>query len=514
MQRRLPFILLVLLSLALCAANIVFGNLNLDEGWYLNAALLVADGKEPYRDFFFTQAPFMPHVYALLSPLWRHFGVLGGRIVTAVFGYMAVILASLAVRGAVPANRRNLASLSVFALLACNIYHSYFTVIPKTYALASFFLSLGAFLLSRIDGGRGHSLRDRLLAIFAACAMVAATMTRLSLGVALAAAGLWLLLSARRLGFLWLFYGVAGFLVLGVVFPPIALNGPQDPFIFANFFHGARAGGGLSMAAGAVSRLARNYMPFALFALGAIFLRRKGFSLRSSLPPQTGLFAIIFAALFIIHILTPFPYDDYQVPGMPLLACAIVSVFLNALPEDDRVGRLLPSAILAIAVLFAFTSTINEDWFVARKDRFWVVMKKEPDLFKLREAGRVLREATDEGDCILTTDTYLAVEAGRPVPPGFEMGPFGYFPELSDKESAYYHVLNRNLLSETAASCGAKVAAFSGYSFAMAAPAMTQVPEDERAAIMADVTRGYRKTVAFPDFGQEHTRLEIWELKQ
>jgi hypothetical protein len=44
---------------------------------------------------------------------------------------------------------------------------------------------------------------------------------------------------------------------------------------------------------------------------------------------------------------------------------------------------------------------------------------------------------------LLTQDTYLAVEAGRRVPAGFELGPFGYFPDLDDATAARCHVLNR-----------------------------------------------------------------------
>ena len=41
------------------------GRLNQDEGWYLYASRLVYEGRLPYRDFAFFQAPFLPYVYGL-----------------------------------------------------------------------------------------------------------------------------------------------------------------------------------------------------------------------------------------------------------------------------------------------------------------------------------------------------------------------------------------------------------------------------------------------------------------
>lgn len=509
MERRFGIVALGLLATLLAAANIVLGDLNLDEGWYLNAALLVADGKAPYRDFFFTQAPLLPDVYALLSPLWRPFGIVGGRMVTAIIGIAAALAAAAAVRPAVPEKRKGLASAMVFALLACNIYHSYFTVIPKTYALASLMISLGALAASRMrDAGCG--MRNATLAAASGFAMAAAAAARLSLGVALAAGGVALLAQRRRLGPAWLFYGIGGLAGLGLLLAPRALAAP-DAFMFANFFHGARAGGGIAMVLGSASRLARNYWPMAMlvFACGAIVHA----DARPAVGPADGAWRMgagwgaVFAAVFVVHILSPFPYDDYQVPAMPLLACGVVSLAMCALPESERLDRALWTALPLIAWFAALTSPLNESWLVVRKDRFWVEIKEEPDILRVARVGRMLRQSTPDGAPILTTDTYLAVEAGRPVPQGFEMGAFGYFPALSDEEARKYHVLNRNVMAETAADCGAPCAAFSGYAFAMAAPAMTRIGEAEREELLALAMREYKKTGEVRDFGQEHTTL-------
>ena len=48
----------------LVLASVWLGGLNQDEGWYLYAANLVAEGKMLYRDFFYTQGPLLPIIYS------------------------------------------------------------------------------------------------------------------------------------------------------------------------------------------------------------------------------------------------------------------------------------------------------------------------------------------------------------------------------------------------------------------------------------------------------------------
>ncbi|MDD5704862.1 MAG: hypothetical protein PHR35_02990, partial [Kiritimatiellae bacterium] len=195
------------LALTLYAANLWFGNLNQDEGWYLYAAWQWAAGCVPYRDFFFTQGPVMPAVYGWLSPLWQSQGVAGGRALTAVLGLLAALATAKLAASAVPRGRRQAAALTAFLLTAGNVHHAYFTTIPKTYALASLLLTAGILLLSR--AGRP---RSAWLAAPAALLLAAAAGTRLSLGLALPVGGAHLLLQARRAPWAWLWFGVGGLL--------------------------------------------------------------------------------------------------------------------------------------------------------------------------------------------------------------------------------------------------------------------------------------------------------------
>ena len=507
-----------LLALALYVLNLWLGNLNQDEGWYLYAALERAAGRLPYRDFFFSQGPLMPRVYGLLSPFWAPFGVAGGRAVTALLGLGGAGLAAWLAARSAPRGRGLACAVTALLLTAGNVYHSYFTTIPKTYALASLLLLAGVAALWQPSGSRAAwcvGLGGLLLA-GAAC-------TRLSLGIALPVAGCFLLFHARRWKGAWLGFGVGGLAGLALLLGPV-LATDSDAFRFSNFFHASRGTEGLLFAAGSVSRLIRHYLPLAALALAALALR--GWAGRAPRhpdtevpPPGLGLALLIFAAVFVVHLLSPFPYDDYQVPVMPLAALATSIAFWRALPANSdtviegRRQRVLVAVLLAWAALGAGTSTLNEEWMIVGKDRFWVVRKSQPDLALLRATGREIAAQVPPEAYLLTQDTYLAVEARRRVPPGFEMGPFSYFPELGDADAQRYHVLNARRLATTLAAGQAPVIALSGYGLALAAPVMTPVPEPQIAAFLEIIGRRYRLVRTIEHFGQAHTPLKIWIRK-
>ncbi|NLF86250.1 MAG: hypothetical protein GX571_09120, partial [Lentisphaerae bacterium] len=507
-----------LLALALHLLNLWLGNLNQDEGWYLYAALEQAAGRLPYRDFFFSPGPFMPRVYGLLAPLWAPLGVAGGRALTALLGLGGAGLAAwLAARGA-PRGRRLACAVTAWLLTAGNVYHSYFTTIPKTYALASLLLLAGLAALWHPGGPRAawRAGLGGLLLAGAAC-------TRLSLGIALPVAGLFLLLHARRWKGAWLGFGLGGAAGLALLLGPVLVRAP-DQFLFANFFHATRGTEGLLFAAGSVSRLIRNYLALAALALAALALH--GWSGRDSrspdtkaAPPGLGLALLIFASVFVVHLLSPFPYDDYQVPVMPLLALATAIVFWRTLPAngdaviEGRRQRVLVAVLLAWAALGAGTSTLNEEWMIVGKDRFWVVKKTKPDLAVLRATAREIAARVPATEPLLTQDTYLAVEARRRVPPGFEMGPFSYFPGLNDEEALRYRVLNARRMKEALTSGRAPVVALSGYGLAIEAPVMTPVPAATAAAFLETLEQNYRLERTVRHFGQAHTPLRIWIRK-
>jgi hypothetical protein len=502
----------LLLAVVLYAANLWFGLLNQDEGWYLYAALETLRGHLPYRDFFFTQGPVLPLVYGVLAPLWSPAGVLGGRALTALLGLGGCLLAAFLAARAVAAPRRLAAGTLVLAFLAVNVYHSYFTTIPKTYALAACLLLGGYAVLT----GAGQPRRAWLAAI-AGVLLAAAAGTRLSLGVLLAVTGFWLLWHRRAFGWAWFWFGIGGGAGLALIYGPSVLQA-REQFLFANSFHAAREGGrSLLFVAGSVARAIRGYLPLALFGVAlaawqAWTPRRDDTPAADARPSWPGLWLLSFAAVFAVQLLSPYPYDDYQVPIFPLLAAAVAVLAVQA--TADALRPAVVWVAVAGAILAAVASPINQDWFLLRQDRFWAVKRAPSDLAKLRQVGRQLREIAPADRPLLTQDTYLAVEARRRVPAGLELGPFGYFPELDDAKAARCRVLNRAGLLRLLRQTDAPVAAFSGYALAIGAPSMKELSPEAQSELWQAVADRYDQIDTVPDFGQGATKLGIWTLRE
>lgn len=507
--------------LAVCAAVLAvwFGGLNQDEGWYLYAAQMVRAGKLPYRDFFYTQGPTMPFVYAVLAPVWGMssplHGLLGGRVVTLALGFLATFCAVALVRKLVPPNRRPLGGFAVFALLGGNLYHLYFTAIPKTYALGSLFLLGGLLLIAHgICGGVRRGAGSALLLAAGGFSLACATGTRISLLLILPVVGCVLLVRFRafRWGFLW--FGLGGVAGLALTYgffacDPASLRG----LLAAQNYHAARGGFDPFFALGSVSRLARGYaaLGVVLFAGCALWMRREGGNVSAGEAYGDGQRAVLwmlglgFAAVFLLQLSAPFPYDDYQVPIMGMLTVLIVAGFARRAAAP----RAAMWFVALAAGLVSFTSPMLQEWATYGQDRFWSQKKDMTELAKLRLVGRELQALDPQGTTLLTQDLYLAVETGRTVPPGLEMGPFSYFPEMKTEEARAVHVLNRELMTQLLASAPCTAAAASGYGFAIAAPTCVQVPFEEQTRFFELLKTHYELRSTEPNFGQNATTLLV-----
>ena len=500
----LPWLLAAGVALCVAYFSIWFGSLNQDEGWYLYAAQMVRAGKMPYRDFFFTQGPALPFVYSTLAGVWAPgsllSGLLGGRVVTFLLGLCATACAVGLARRLVPEDRRGKVSLVVFALLACNVYHVYFTTIPKTYALGSLFLLAGFLLLSRRSP-------------FAACAgglsLAFATGTRISLILILPVVGVTLLVRFREFGWRFLWFGIGGAVGLFLMYGFFAIDPvSRAALLAAQSYHAARGGFDPFFALGSVSRLARGYAALGMVLFGVLMTRRPA-PAEPRLPAEQSamqwMLGLSFASVFLLQLSAPFPYDDYQVPVMGLLTVLIASWYC-------RRGGAAWFAVLA-ACLVSFASPQLQEWTTFAPDRFWSQKKGMSELAKLREMGRVVNALDPGGTDILTQDLYLAVETGRTVPPSLEMGPFSYFPDLPTDEARKVHVLNRELMESLLESAPCGIAASSGYMFAISAPTCSETPFEEQTRLLKALKRHYDLMYVEPNFGQNATTLLLLTRK-
>ena len=475
----------------LAFAAVWLGALNQDEGWYLYAARLVSEGKTPYRDFFYTQAPVMPVVYAAFTFVWNSFGLLGARILTIVFGALGLaFFCALAARLVAP-GRRALAALAVFLLLGSNLYHLYYIAIPKTYALASLFVAIGFFLLTF---ARPPTIRGGVFAFASGLSLAFACGTRISLGVILAVVGLGLLLSIRSWAKTFLWFGLGGAFGLAVVYGFFLCDpSSREGLFFAQAYHAARGGFDPVFTIGSVSRLVRWYLPvFILLGLGFAHRREAGGETDALLVARLAFAS--FVAVFLVQMLAPFPYEDYQVPVMGLLAVFAAVLFFGRPASVPSRGLLLT---LGLAWAASFGSPLLEKWTTNGQDRFWTLKKEQCELAQLRDVANRIEAMDPGGRELLTQDLYLAIETGRRVPEGLEMGPFS----MLDDDGW------RRLLE----SAPCRIAALSGYSFAIEPPACNERPVGQQMEYWSILKRRYGLAWKEDDFGQNSTTLVVLE---
>jgi hypothetical protein len=196
------------------------------------------------------------------------------------------------------------------------------------------------------------------------------------------------------------------------------------------------------------------------------------------------------------------------------LFSAVSAVWAVNMVNTKKFRLLLAVGTVVAVNMCSFASPMIQDWFVEGQDRFWVVRKDSRDIAELQSVARDIKALAGDDQILLTQDLYLAVESGMQVPRNLEMGPFGYFPELSDEEAERYHVLNRSGMMKLIAEAPCSVAAFSGYGLAIQAPVMDRVPHKEYQAFMAELARNYDFVQEVPCFGQRSTLLQILKRRK
>ena len=505
----------------LVAANLVFGNLNQDEGWYLYAAWQVFSGKMPYRDFAFTQGPVLPCFYALFYPAIQSGGLAAGRLVTAALALAGTLIAAGLAGRIAPPGRARLAAAMVFALALVNVYQVYFCTVVKTYSLALFFITAGFLAL--------HCALERrsgILTMIAAALLALAAGTRSSAALALPVVLFLLWLKRNQIGFAgWIYFIFGGGMAAALITLPFLMESPHNFIYFAGRFHTLREQGSaasvLVLKAGFLSRVFQAY--FVCFAVwvAAMAMRMARAADGNSAPAPAGgrsaasllrtAIWISALAISIVHLGAPFPYDDYQVFIYPLFAIAAALMLVEQ--AGARGGQWALAAVLGLCLVASFSSPVNQEWIIEKRELIWWRTKDKPPIVKLRETARLVKSMSGPEDLLLTQDPYLAVEACRRLPHGLEMGQFSYFPGLDDHQADAMNVLNRNTFAALLKKCDAPVAALSGYAFAIQSPQITPIPAEDRAFFEGIVSGRYEAAGAVVGFGQAATELRLFRKR-
>src|SRR2546426_143069 len=208
-----------------------------DEGLYTTAARLVWEGKTPYRDFFYQQAPLLPYIY---SWIWAAHprSLLAMRFLSAACGGIAVLLWGVCL---LSVKRTSLkVAVATFVAVLLNPYWVSWNVVVKTFAVANLLMSVAAICLYAAL----HSDRAKWYFI-GGLALGACTSVRSLYGPLIPFVLVWVLFTERQTAkppyakTLALLAGAA----FGLLPMIVSFVGDPHAFIFNNVqYHGLQAG--------------------------------------------------------------------------------------------------------------------------------------------------------------------------------------------------------------------------------------------------------------------------------
>lgn len=429
-----------------------------DEGFYTSAARLVWEGKTPYKDFFFQQAPLLPYLYSWIWAVHPR-SLVAMRMLSAACGGLEVLLLGL---GLISAKRLpSKVALAAFAAVLLNPYSVSWNVVVKTFAVANLLMTVATICL--YIASRSGRLRWFFAGGFALGACVSA---RSLYGLLIPAVFLGMLHQEfhtpqrqrpKSLTFL------AGALAGGL---PMILSFVRDPhaFIFNNLtYHhfdigymwqnngiieGYQSAGHVlfvyCVLIGIRLLILHPYFTIQLILAitGILSLRRRRRQPEgSNASPYTESdylyfqLALLMLVVYLITVLLPFPpFDQHFVSPLVPLTIPFVA---EGLRVTFRAGRKRVIALaLAAPILFAIEigrETARDSWHPVWK------------LSCYREVTRVVEANSRPDEVVLSFWPGFVFESGRRYFPGLE-DHFVYrvITKISPEERTRYHVVSKD----------------------------------------------------------------------
>ena len=485
---RAPLVLCALL-LPYVAVGLVFATQsrpNIDEGMFLTAGRLIADGHLPYRDFPFAQAPMLAYAFAA-TPEWFGSPLLGGRV-------LALAAGTLGMAGALWLARRvagDFAALITLLLTLATLPGLWVGATARAQALATPLLVLGvAGMAQRREGALrtglpsallllSTSLRLTNLPVFAAvfgwsCWRMRKTPARMAL-LATSIAALALLLGAPALRA----PAQAWFQVISAQLGRNARFGfVESPELTERLGHLLTAYLDLLPDAAAIVLLALGLTASGLWR--ALHKWRPN-TVEPFADPLTAqlVLALLGALAFAPHLVLGNAFVEYLIPVWALLAPA-VGIGLASQLDRRGIGSLGRAAAALALVGFAAHN------FVRTRD-IWIGTGSASFASFQRVAAELARLGGPHCT-MLTLETELAVEAGCRVLPGLEYSFFSYFAELPSDEARRRGVLDLAALRERVADVRPELIVLApGHAHLLLGPHLGAPPEQPRPRIPGTV---------------------------
>lgn len=366
----------VAIAFFLGALLVEHGNVFPDEGWYLYAGQLVADGKVPYRDFAFFQAPLSAYLFG-----FAHGDLETGRWISLFFGLGAIGFALDIAR-----RRGRDVFVAAAVLLVPATYTLRWYAVVRNIAPAAFFLTLGVWL---VDVGMSVAV--------AALAMALAAGFRLS-----AAGGLAALVLSEAYAGRWTraaVAGVSGALGLLAVLGSFGMLAPESAWFGMLAYHT-----GLPAEASKVQGLLRladhHHLLFVALSLAFLKLRR--------VPALPGLTVL---CVTVLHLVPGRLHPEYHELVMPLMAVVAACMWPELAPlRWWRRPRWVQVGLAGLVVA----------QLLGARGQLHHVKGWSPRM--IEEVGAELERVGLEGQPVLTFVPDFALAADMPLMSGLEMG--------------------------------------------------------------------------------------------
>lgn len=531
--RRLSFVLRLssyILLTALLAWLVIYRAVNLDEGWYLGAAQSVSAGRLLYRDFAYTQTPLLPYVYGLALGVGRvlHVGpLIAGRALTLLCALAALYLTGRTARRLAGP----WAEIVTLLLFAASLYAVAFYAYTATYALAALFIAVAVALAAPpglesrhqpvIDPTRAPTepaeaaipssvIAEQRRTIAAVVCLCLAVGVRLSAVAALPPFVLYLAWRSRDRSRTLLAVALAAAVTLAALFAPFVLAaGPQAVFYNIFGFHTDRMlpEWQLTVTRNALRETAVAFPLLLLTTAAAALLLSRGsgeddpvFASRAAHGFMVTTL-VMSAALALVHLIPRTAAGYYNVLQAPLLALlGGVTLAPACAALYRRAARpWLRGALVVLGFLVLAASGITQFRVLQRQS----ILANPPfnQVAQVRQAAAYLADHTRPGQPVMTFDTHLALEAGRPIPPGFEMGIFSYRPTWTTAQATRNHALNNEMLADLWSRADAPIA-LTGFDI------QTLYGDTDR--LLNTLHANYRWTKSIPRFGPFFDEVRLY----
>ncbi len=430
-----------------------------DEGFYTTAARLVWEGKTPYKDFFFQQAPLLPYLYSWVWGVHPR-SLVAMRMFSAASGGLEVLLLGLAF--VLVRRLPTKVALAAFAMVLLNPYSVSWNVVVKTFAVANLLITIATMCLY-------IALRSGRLPWFFASAF--------ALGACVSVRSLYgLLIPAVFLGMFYQGFRsprnpcprclifLAGTLAGGL---PMIVSFVRYPhaFIFNNITYHHFDVGYLISGTGVITEgyQSAGHVAFVYFAtIGVRLLTLHPYFTIQLILAITGIFsllklsrqperlsaspytetdylyfqlALLMLVVYLATVLLPFPpYDQHFVSPLVPLTIPFVA---EGLRVTFRAGRKRVIA-LALAAPILFAIEIGKESTRSSWHPVW-------QLSSYHEVSRIIEINSSPDDVALSFWPGYVFESGRRYFPGME-NHFVYriINKISPEERARYHVVSKD----------------------------------------------------------------------